>query len=488
MKTTTYLLIALLAISCTGKQQKTAAEGIDDLRFDSIVVEEKIQMPLIPEEPDYIPYATFNVKFVFPISFGTEEQLQKLQAIFYEKVLGEEYADAASPQEAMEGYKKNFPEWAQAFGMPIHYYNRELANWIVFVNKNVLNFCVFSRDEESSQPRASFGEYNYCIDLQTLKLLTLDDLLIGDYKIDLIGIIKKNIIILMKSVFSGPNLEEVLDDIDNYWGDCEVCELDVAFKNYVLTETGITFNYTDREIAALPGDYQVHVYYGEIADLLNPDMFAKLFPDIDLQKEKETFQQQEAENSKTVADMFMLLPDEAFDGEYSYVERERMIKEEKEEFGWNNSPVWLDLSDIESGKLKLEDDGDLPLGFVYFWRLQDNRRLVTVLNNHSHKLKAYWYINSKLEKDDDFYAFVNENSNIDVEDLFDLQNVPEDIRKDVQYFTDSDLSLSKDGIITFTISNGHFYDYPNREVFDALEYYIKFERIGDKWTKKRIKS
>lgn len=488
MRITIYLLlIALLASSCAGKLKKSNVEEISKLTFDSIVVEEKIRMQSIPEEPDYIPYATFKVKFVFPNTFGTEEQLQKLQAIFYEIVLGEKYADATSPQEAMERYKDNFPKWAQSFGIPIHYYDSELENRIDFSNENVISICVFSRNEESDQPRASSGKGNYCIDLHTLKLLTLDDLLIGDYKMDLIEVIKKNTIIMIKEDFHVDDVEEFMNGA---WDDCEVCELDDAFDNFALNKTGITFTYHDHSTHFIRGGYDVHIPYGEIADLLNPDMFAKLFPYIDLQKEKEAFQLQEIDNSKTVVDMFLLLPDEAFDGAYSSAIRKRMANGEhiKFESAWENDYRWIDISDIEKGVLTLEDESESPLGFIYFWRLRENKNLVTVLNNHSYKLKAYWYKNGKLEKDDDFYAFVNENSNLETDDFFDLQNVPEEIRKDLQYSTDSYLSLSKDGVITFTISNAHFYDYNNREIFDEREYYYKFELVNGKWTKKRIKT
>lgn len=490
MRTTVYLLlIALLTSSCVGKLKKNNVEEIGELTFDSIVVEEKIRMQSIPEEPDYIPYATFKVKFVFPNTFGTKEQLQKLQAIFYEKVLGEKYADATSPQEAMERYKDNFPEWANQFEPPIHYCDEKLANRIIFTNNNILIFSVFSSYEEYGMPMASAEERHYCIDLQALKLLTLDDVLIGDYKMDIIKVIKKYLFLLIEKIYNVSDAEDFLNDSYD-WGECEVCGLDDAFNNFTLDETGITFIYGDHRTSYILGGYDIHIPYGEIADLLNPDMFAKLFPDIDLQKEKEAFQLQEIENSKTVVDMFLLLPDEAFDGAYSSAIRKRMTNGEhiKFESAWENDYRWIDISDIEKGVLTLEDESESPLGFIYFWRLRENKNLVTVLNNHSHKLKAYWYKNGKLEKDDDFYAFVNENSNLETDDFFDLQNVPEEIRKDLQYSTDSYLSLSKDGVITFTISNAHFYDYNNREIFDEREYYYKFELVNGKWTKKRIKT
>lgn len=188
--------------------------------------------------------------------------------------------------------------------------------------------------------------------------------------------------------------------------------------------------------------------------------------------------------------MFLLLPDEAFDGEYPRAIRERMVQEEHVKFEgtWENDYRWIDVSHMEKGELRIEDDGNLPLGYVYFWRLPDSRHLVSVLDNKNGKLKAYCHTNGKLEKDEDFYAFVNENSDITVHDLFDLKNISQEVEGEPQFFTGYDLSVSEDSTITFIIKNEHYYDYPGREIFDALEHYLEFERKGDKWTKTRIKT
>lgn len=101
MRTAIYFLpilfFALLITSCTGKPRGSSSDGNNkqtvELTFDSIVVEETIL--LFPDRSiDDAPAATLNISFTYPATFGTGEQLQKLQAVFYAKVLGKEFADA----------------------------------------------------------------------------------------------------------------------------------------------------------------------------------------------------------------------------------------------------------------------------------------------------------------------------------------------------------------------------------------------------------
>lgn len=508
MRTTIFLLLlALASVSCAGKQQNSSGEETGKLTFDSITVHEKIK--LLPNEPDSLPYATIDIHFVYPVTFGTKDDLQKLQSLFYEKVFGEEYADATSPQEVIKRYIENYAstyrkaetdrfkeDYAKYYDggyFPYYTYGiiESVSNSIEFRNNSLLSISSCTNSEYGGSHYTNNFSYA-TIRLSIPAVLAETDIFVPDYKEPLAQIIRQKLLLYAKEeVYRGGNLSdsELRESFHDFYS---------IYSNnrFLMDDKGLHFLYDTGEIAPVfDGNFEVDIPYGEIAHLLKPNAFAQLFPDIDLQKERENFQLQEKENGITVVDMFLLLPDEWFPEGYTEKEREFLFEE------------WANEDDIKENKFSLPDDffyqreqmegkkTNLIPRYVYYRQLPVNRHLVTVFHEPhkdiEYELIAYWYKNGKLEKDEEFYAFVNDNLIFKKTDFFDLENVAKEIVEEYlehfANFIEYTFYVSESGMITITARYQNFYDYPT-EIFDPIEHYIKFERIGDKWTKKRIKT
>lgn len=298
MRRIIYLLVlALLITSCSGKQRGGSNDGNNkqavELTFDSIVVEETIL--LFPDRSiDDAPGATLNISFTYPATFGTGEQLQKLQAVFYAMVLGEEYVDAASPHEAVQAYATQYADFYRDDLQDMYeneleevlvdnpnalHYGRDAKNKIMFANENLLSFTCFYW-EYSGGAHGYAPEFHHSVNLQTLEPVTLDQVLNSGYQAPLTGIIKEKLLRVMeekvKDIFDDP-----IDDnqLKSFFNDYDAIE---ANDNFMLTETGMTFTYNPYDVAAYAsGLFEVEIPYGEIAHLLNREAFEELFPDKD---------------------------------------------------------------------------------------------------------------------------------------------------------------------------------------------------------------
>ena len=285
------LLIALTVVSCTGKQG-----GVNVITFDSIVVQEKIK--LFPDDPDSIPYAILDIKFVYPAAFGTKEQLQKLQSVFYQKVLGEQYADANSPQEVVDRY---VADYSQLYRKEIvdNYGKRSLASidlsneedrlymrnasyvktmdiHIIYKNDNILSFTQ-EIYEYSGGSRGFFTFCNHSIYLQQLKPLTLDMVMIGNWQEPLKKIITEKVIQILAEKTDDDTIDR--EEFINITG---VDRVEIN-DNYMFTDEGFFITYNVYEIASSTlGEFNVEIPYSEISHLLNLEIFSELFPDLDL--------------------------------------------------------------------------------------------------------------------------------------------------------------------------------------------------------------
>jgi hypothetical protein len=291
------LVLALLITSCSGKQRGGSNDGNNkqavELTFDSIVVEETIL--LFPDRSiDDAPGATLNISFTYPATFGTGEQLQKLQAVFYAMVLGEEYVDAASPHEAVQAYATQYADFYRDDLQDMYeneleevlvdnpnalHYGRDAKNKIVFANENLVSFTCFYW-EYTGGAHGYAPEFHHSVNLQTLEPVTLDQVLNSGYQAPLTGIIKEKLLRVMeekvKDIFDDP-----IDDnqLKSFFNDYDAIE---ANDNFMLTETGMTFTYNPYDVAAYAsGLFEVEIPYGEIAHLLNREAFEELFPDKD---------------------------------------------------------------------------------------------------------------------------------------------------------------------------------------------------------------
>ncbi len=288
------LALALLITSCTGKQRGGSGDGDNkqavELTFDSVVVEETIL--LFPDRSiDDPPGATLKISFTYPATFGTGEQLQKLQAVFYAMVLGEECADAASPHEAVQAYVAQYADFYRGDLQDMYEdeleetlvsspyalnYGRDAKNKIIFANENLVSFTCFYW-EYSGGAHGFAPEFHHSVNLQTLEPITLDQVMNSGYQAPLTGIIKEKLLRVMDEKTKDYREQEVDDDeLKTFFFNYDAIE---ANDNFMLTETGMMFTYNPYDIAAYAsGLFEVEIPYGEIAHLLNREAFEKLFP------------------------------------------------------------------------------------------------------------------------------------------------------------------------------------------------------------------
>ena len=267
--------------------EKTNTHETTALVFDSITVSKKIK--LMPDESHNLPYATVDIHFVYPAKFGDEEELKKLQLLFYEKFFGEKYDDVVSPQDAADNYLNGYTEWSRErcaeeylnYSRTLdvwdeeafydYQYERIFKNSIVFLNERLLSFTIHLFSYSGGIHGVDTGK-NYTIDLKNKKYVELDELFVEENFPPLTTIVKKK---LLDAIRIDENEEDEM--LKEYFFDFDAIGVTT---NFMLTESGIFFTYNPYEIAPY-GDgelIEVEVPYDEIKGLLKPDALAKFFP------------------------------------------------------------------------------------------------------------------------------------------------------------------------------------------------------------------
>ena len=276
------LLIALAVVSCKGVKTRE----VNAITFDSIVVQEKIK--LLPDKPDSIPYATLDIKFVYPAAFGTKEQLQKLQSVFYENVLGEQYAKALAPDSVVKTYVKDYVnmyrENSADFNQilleyekdEIPYYafshTRSISNRIEYKNEALLSFSVHA-DEYLGGVHGTYIQENVVVNLNTLEKIQEADVFIPDYKEPLARVIREKLLKVMEENAGSDDadLREYFFEFDSIYPN----------NNFMMDDKGVHYVYNVYEIASYAaGMFEVFILYSEIANLLNAEMLEELLPGI----------------------------------------------------------------------------------------------------------------------------------------------------------------------------------------------------------------
>lgn len=278
MKTTIYLLLlTLVSVSCTGKQQKTA----DKLTFDSIAVEQKIK--LLPNEPDSVPYATVYINFTYPDGFRSAEELKKLQGLFYKEAFGENYADAPAPGYVIDTYTENYTDTyrenaaefnemlsefeADEFPYYRFSYFSTISNKIEYENAAFVSFSVYTEDYQGGAHGANL-KYNATINLNTVAKIQESDIFIPDYKEAFAQVVRKKLLEQMQEVAGGSDDEVKLYffDFDNIYPN----------NNFLMNGTGLQYIYNIYEIAPFAsGTFEISIPYSEIMHLLKPDVLTE---------------------------------------------------------------------------------------------------------------------------------------------------------------------------------------------------------------------
>jgi len=206
--------------------------------------------------------------------------------------------------------------------------------------------------------------------------------------------------------------------------------------------------------------------------------------------------EQAVDENLTVVDMFLLLPDEAFNGAYPLQLRQMMVDDPNEthviEQGGKTycGKAWLGTQYIE-----INCEASFAEQELYYHKLAENHLVTHVLTKSDKtRFTAYWYNGKELVKDDQFYAFVNEDLGHDVHDFFDLDKVPQDAanhhKEYFEYargFLSKYVVLSDQGVLTIFINYDNEYEYNNHELLKPHQYFLKYELVNMRWKKSRIK-
>lgn len=157
---------------------------------------------------------------------------------------------------------------------------------------------------------------------------------------------------------------------------------------------------------------------------------------------------------KTVVDMFLLLPDDALNGQYPGEMRELMVRHEGKYVKKNDDGEYtVSIGDVPfefyGYELRRDFNKENVLylygkrhyfaeAYIYLWQY-DGKQLVSTIQDdgvHSGVLTAYWYKRGKLVKDEEFYAPLNAKLQLKASDFFDLDEVSK------RFFRTLNLSLN----------------------------------------------
>lgn len=99
-----------------------------------------------------------------------------------------------------------------------------------------------------------------------------------------------------------------------------------------------------------------------------------------------------------------------------------------------------------------------------------------------------------MEKDDNLFTFVNDDSHYAVAVFYDLEKVSGELAKraeEIFYptpFLVYDFDVSLNGEISIKAYYENPYEYNNYDILEPLNnFYLQFKQVDGKWTKKRIK-
>ena len=249
------------------------------ITFDTIIVAK--QIPLLQNDTAQ-PYADVDIKFIYPVKFGTPEDLARLQQIFVGTFFTDIQYDVLSPQDAVNKYLENYIASYQALSndyysdksrlpegeTPVwYYYQLNISNKILFQDDSLLSYAV----EYSDYTGGAHGSYRilyYNIDLNDLVTISEEDLFVPGYYKPLTDIILRSLMkkynvtapdsLLTKGFFT---IEDIVPN-NNFWMD----------------DKGLHYTYNQYEIAPYSmGPIDVTIPYEELKPILKPNNIIERF-------------------------------------------------------------------------------------------------------------------------------------------------------------------------------------------------------------------
>jgi hypothetical protein len=245
---TVSLLFSGILTGC--KQAATDVDKENDIRFDSITVNERYY--LLGDSTN--PFCTLESRFIYPSGYVDKDILSKLKRHFIHSFFGED-GIAFTPEEVMEKYVRryitdyrelehDFVEETKIFGEKPHqeswfaYYEMS-SNEILYNRCNLLSYTV-SVDYYTGGAHGEQGYSNFVIDLKTGDELSENDVFIENYQNELSKII-------VEAIASDNNVADPAE-LESM-GFFSVEEI-YPNNNFYVDENGITYTFNKYEIAA----------------------------------------------------------------------------------------------------------------------------------------------------------------------------------------------------------------------------------------------
>ena len=272
-KGTTILLIALLIAGCWLASCSNTGQPSRNLQFEEITLSKSEH--LFADESK--PACNLSIDFAFVNNANTIGAKDSINAYLLSALFGKKYQQL-SPQEAMEGYAKEYVTNYRADLEPMiqkdidnhidkdqltawYSYEQELKGSIETYKGMLLSYCTY-KNEYSGGPHGMYTTEFTNLNLSTLQPILLDELFVEDYQETLTELLWYQLA-LDNGVETRDELEEM--------GYATTGEL-APTENFYINEEGITFYYNVYEIAPYSmGPTQITLSYDMLEYILNYD-------------------------------------------------------------------------------------------------------------------------------------------------------------------------------------------------------------------------
>ena len=272
-KGTTILLIALLIAGCWLASCSNTGQPSRNLQFEEIMLSKSEH--LFADESK--PACNLSIDFAFVNNANTIGAKDSINAYLLSALFGKRYQQL-SPQEAMEGYAKEYVTNYRADLEPMiqkdidnhidkdqltawYSYEQELKGSIETYKGMLLSYRTY-KNEYSGGPHGMYTTEFTNLNLSTLQPILLDELFVEDYQETLTELLWYQLA-LDNGVETRDELEEM--------GYATTGEL-APTENFYINEEGITFYYNVYEIAPYSmGPTQITLSYDMLEYILNYD-------------------------------------------------------------------------------------------------------------------------------------------------------------------------------------------------------------------------
>ena len=270
-KGTTILLIALLIAGCWLASCSNTGQPSRNLQFEEITLSKSEH--LFADESK--PACNLSIDFVFVNNTTTIGAKDSINAYLLSALFGKKYQQL-SPQEAMEGYAKEYVTNYRADLEPMiqkdidnhidkdqltawYSYEQELKGSIETYKGMLLSYRTY-KNEYSGGPHGMYTTEFTNLNLSTLQPILLDELFVEEYQETLTDLLWYQLAL--------DNEVETRDELEEM-GYATTGEL-APTENFYINEEGITFYYNVYEIAPYSmGPTQITLSYDMLEYILN---------------------------------------------------------------------------------------------------------------------------------------------------------------------------------------------------------------------------